>query len=152
MKECKRCNKIKELTEFYRRLDKEARCKECVSELRRQKYSEKKEAVLLAVKKYRSENPEKIRDTKLRQAYGVGTDYFEAKLLEQGGVCAGCRRNRKSVWRGKEVNMPLDHDHETKKPRGVLCIKCNRGLGLLEENIETLENLVRYINKYKKLG
>lgn len=152
MKECKRCNKIKSLNNFYLRLDKESRCKECVSELRRHEYSEKKETKLKAVQNYRNSNPEKIRDTKLRQAYGVGVDYFNTKLLEQGGVCAGCKRNVKTVWRGKEVRMALDHDHLTDSPRGVLCIKCNRALGLLEEKKETFFNLVDYIDKYKKSG
>jgi hypothetical protein len=150
MNVCKRCDKIKSRDNFYKSLDKEARCKECVSEIRREKYSENKEVILSRVRKYRTENPEKIRDTKLRQAYGVGTEYFNAKLLEQGGVCAGCKRHVKTVWRGKEVNMPLDHNHTTKAPRGVLCNKCNRALGLLEENIQTLQNLADYINKYKK--
>ena len=84
MNECKRCGKAKSLDAFYKRLDKEARCKECVSELRRSEYKEKKEFKLKAAKKYRDENPEKIRDTKLKQAYGVGIDYFNAKLEEQG--------------------------------------------------------------------
>jgi hypothetical protein len=152
MNECKRCGKAKSLDAFYKRLDKEARCKECVSELRRSEYKEKKEFKLKAAKKYRDENPEKIRDTKLKQAYGVGIDYFNAKLEEQGGVCAGCKRNIKTIWRGKHVAMALDHNHDTKQVRGVLCIKCNRALGLLEENEKTFLNLIDYINKYKKLG
>jgi hypothetical protein len=85
MNACKRCGKIKSQNNFYKRLDKEARCKECVSEIRRQEYKEKKEFKLKTVQKYRDENPEKIRDTKLKQAYGVGIDYFNAKLEEQGG-------------------------------------------------------------------
>jgi hypothetical protein len=113
---------------------------------------EKKEFKLKAVQKYRNENPEKIRDIKLRQAYGVGIDYFNAKLKEQGGVCAGCKRDVKTIWRGKQVAMALDHNHETKQVRGVLCIKCNRALGLLEENEQSFLNLIDYINKYKKLG
>lgn len=149
MKECKRCGKFKSISEFYAPTH-ECRCKECVKEIRKQHYNENKEVIKTRVKKYRTENPEKIRDTKLKQAYGVGTEYFNAKLKEQGGVCAGCGRNRKSLWRGKEVEMALDHDHSTNKPRGVLCIKCNRALGLLEENIQTMQNLIEYINKYKK--
>lgn len=150
MKECKYCSKIKSLDNFYKYLDKEARCKECVSDLRRQEYQIKKDLKLKAVQNYRKANPEKIRDTKLRQAYGVGLDYFNTKLTEQGGVCAGCKRNVKTIWRGKAVAMALDHNHETKAVRGVLCLKCNRGLGLLEENEQTFLNLINYMNKYKK--
>lgn len=152
MKECKRCGRTKSLDSFYKRLDKEARCKECVSEIRKAAYPEMRDKRIAYTKKYRDENPEKIRDTKLRQAYGVGVEYFEAKLKEQGGVCAGCKENVKVIWRGKEVRMALDHHHATGAPRGVLCIRCNRGLGLLQENPEVMINLIEYINKYKKAG
>jgi len=148
-KKCKSCDKLKPLTDFYN-IKKEQRCKLCVKEVRKQHYNKNKEVIIARVAEYRKHNPEKIRDTKLKQAYGVGTDYFKAKLKEQSNVCAGCGQNRKVRWRDKEVEMALDHDHLTKDPRGVLCIKCNRGLGLLEENIQTMLNLIDYLNKYKK--
>jgi murein L,D-transpeptidase YafK len=150
MKECKRCGKTKALSEFYKALHKEARCRKCVSEMRKQTYLRDREKTLKRVAKYRNEYPEKIRDTKLKQAYGVGINYFNAKLKEQGGVCGGCRRSVKNIWRGQEVNMALDHDHKTNKPRGVLCMKCNRALGLLEENQEFILSLLEYIRKYQK--
>lgn len=151
MKQCSKCYEVKPLSSFYPQ-GKEAKCRPCVSEIRRETYRRHRNVVLLRVAKYRKENPEKIRDTKLRQAYGVGSDYFDAKLKEQGGVCAVCRRNVKSIWRGKETHMALDHDHTTKEPRGVLCIKCNRALGLLEDNHQSIINLADYIRKYKKVG
>jgi hypothetical protein len=146
-KKCTKCGTIKEATDFYA---KETRCKACVNEIRRAKYAENPEKFIARVSKFRTENPEKIRDTKLKQAYGVGIEYFDAKLKEQGNVCAGCGRNVKSVWRGKVVQMALDHCHKTGEPRGVLCIKCNRALGLLEESVETMKRLVDYVNKYQK--
>lgn len=144
MKKCTRCGKE---ASFY---TGETRCKICVNELRREKYKANPSKYIAQVAKFRNENPEKIRDTKLKQAYGVGIDYFNAKLKEQGGVCAGCGLNRRIIWRGKETEMALDHNHSTKDPRGVLCIKCNRAYGLLEENIQTMLNLIEYTKKYKK--
>lgn len=152
MKMCISCDTNKPLTEFYTDFTREVRCKSCVSILRRDSYKKNKEVVIKRVKEYRNKNPEKIRDTKLKQAYGVGVDYFNEKLKEQDGVCAGCKRNVKIIWRGKVVRMALDHDHNTGNPRGVLCIKCNRALGLLEENENIFYNLLEYINKYKKVG
>jgi hypothetical protein len=150
-KKCTGCGKFESLDKFYTSA-KESRCKECVKKKRKQYYDENKEVVKARVTSYRNRNPEKIRDTKLKQAYGVGSAYFDAKLKEQGGVCAGCGQNRKVLWRGKEVAMALDHDHGTKNPRGVLCIKCNRAFGLLEENVQTMLNLIKYTNKYQKVG
>lgn len=151
-KVCKRCGVEKNLlTCFYSNLlHKEARCKSCVSEIRAARYKTSPIEQREKKAQYRAANPEKIRDTKLRQAYGVGIIYYDAKLKEQGGVCASCGRCRKDTWRGKLVAMPLDHNHLTKQPRGVLCSKCNRALGLVEENIDILLGLIEYIKKYQK--
>lgn len=149
MKKCNRCNVFRHMDMFYPYLNKENRCKICVSELRKEDYKKKQARVVARVSKYRKENPEKIRDTKLKQAYGVGIDYYDAKLKEQNGVCGACKKNARNMWRGKLVRMALDHDHKTGKPRGILCIKCNRALGLLEENPTTINNLIDYIKKYQ---
>ena len=150
-KKCNRCGIFRPMTQFYARLDKENRCKPCVGELRKAVYNINRDEIIKRVQKYRKDSPEKIRDTKLKQAYGVGLEYFEAKLKEQGCVCACCNKNVETVWRGKKVAMALDHDHETLQPRGILCIKCNRAFGLLEENIEYMQSLIDYKKKYQKL-
>ncbi len=64
--------------------------------------------------------------------------------LLQEGKCKGC---------DKESNRTLnvDHDHETGKIRGLLCGNCNRGIGLLGDNIETLQNLIKYLEESKMI-
>lgn len=67
-----------------------------------------------------------MRKRALNKFYGITEDDYEDMMVVQGGVCALCggvnRTNRLSV----------DHDHETGKVRGLLCIACNRGLGHIE--------------------
>jgi hypothetical protein len=41
--------------------------------------------------------------------------------------------------------MCIDHDHTTLKVRGILCNKCNFGIGQLNDNIERLENAITYL-------
>ncbi len=43
----------------------------------------------------------------------------------------------------------LDHDHETGAIRGFLCGNCNRALGLLFDNPETIQKLKEYIERFK---
>ena len=45
--------------------------------------------------------------------------------------------------------MHIDHDHETGAYRGVLCANCNKALGLVNDNIETLQGLVAYLAYFK---
>ena len=59
----------------------------------------------------------------------------------QGGTCAICHGVNES---GRHLG--IDHDHTTKKVRGLLCTKCNIGLGhlatsaVLQEAINYLEH------------
>ena len=41
----------------------------------------------------------------------------------------------------------LDHDHTTKKFRGWLCNKCNRGLGYLGDTVSAIRLAVRYLER-----
>jgi hypothetical protein len=41
----------------------------------------------------------------------------------------------------------IDHNHKTGQVRGVLCAECNRALGLLQDNPDTIQGLLNYLNK-----
>ena len=43
--------------------------------------------------------------------------------------------------------LVLDHDHDTGKIRGALCGRCNKGLGLLGDNLASLRLAVEYLEK-----
>ncbi len=109
---CNNCSEKKPLTAFYyKNLHKEGRCKPCVSILRKSSYLRDREKVIMRVTKYRSENPEKIKDTKLKQDRGIDLKWFNQKLHEQNSVCAVCKKPETMIWRGKNVALSVDHDH-----------------------------------------
>jgi len=39
----------------------------------------------------------------------------------------------------------LDHDHSSKRVRGVLCANCNLAIGLFSENVGIISNAINYI-------
>jgi len=61
-------------------------------------------------------------------------------VQEQNGLCAIC-----CVAPATHV----DHCHETKKIRGVLCNNCNVGLGFFKDNVSSLQNAIKYLAKYE---
>lgn len=63
-------------------------------------------------------------------------------LAAQGGVCAICERTCPGPHR---KNWAADHDHETGLLRGLLCTKCNMGLGAFADSISMLAKAARYL-------
>lgn len=45
------------------------------------------------------------------------------------------------------MNLNVDHCHKSGKVRGILCANCNKGLGMLNDDINTLHNLIKYLSK-----
>lgn len=71
-----------------------------------------------------------IRAKHLRSAYGMTVEDRDEMLARQGGKCAICRSSEPRSKRGWHT----DHDHETGAVRGVLCLRCNVRLGMVEKD------------------
>lgn len=63
-------------------------------------------------------------------------------LAAQSDRCACCDSAEPGA-RGWQV----DHDHDTKAIRGICCGKCNRGLGLLGDNLVGVERAASYLRR-----
>jgi hypothetical protein len=124
-------------------------------------YQEHKEARKLANKKCSEKiknNPElylkallKYRAYKLKIKFGVTLDDYNKMFEAQNGVCAICGKPETSVdWRTKNIKyLAVDHDHQTGKVRGLLCSKCDRGIGYFDEERDLFYKVINYLNKYK---
>lgn len=101
-------------------------------------------------KRYRWENGIKIALTKkkhwLFHKYKITLEQYHELEISQNGVCAIC--HKKETRKGY-TNLVVDHDHETSKVRGLLCDKCNRGLGYFDENIDFLVSAIEYLKSTK---
>lgn len=51
---------------------------------------------------------------------------------------------------GREGLVVFDHDHKTGKFRGWICFKCNNALGMVNDSVEILEALIKYVRKNSK--
>jgi hypothetical protein len=50
---------------------------------------------------------------------------------------------------GRYGKPNIDHNHETKRPRGLLCTTCNKLLGYAYDSVDILQAAVRYLRKYQ---
>lgn len=79
-----------------------------------------------------------------KKLYGISIEKYNETFNAQGGKCAICKRPQSEF----KLKLSVDHDHNFNENRGLLCHKCNRGLGLFNDNIELLESAIAYKNKY----
>lgn len=82
----------------------------------------------------------------LKHKYGMTLSGYEHLLASQHYRCAICRGRNKS---GRLLSV--DHDHDSKKVRGLLCYKCNSALGFLGENTTVLARAITYLEENKWL-
>lgn len=90
-------------------------------------------------------------DGQLRKKYGddFGVATFNSMLGAQNGLCAICQQ--KEMARGRKGGIKLlavDHDHQTKQVRGLLCQACNRMLGYARDDRGILTAAIAYLDKY----
>jgi nitrate/TMAO reductase-like tetraheme cytochrome c subunit len=76
--------------------------------------------------------------------YGITKEILNQILLEQNNKCYICNTEFT-----ESVKLNIDHCHTTMKVRGLLCINCNLGVGHFKDNIELLDNAIKYIIKSK---
>lgn len=86
-----------------------------------------------------------MTDGYLRKTYDIGYDDFHRMFEDQNGVCKICGSKGFALVRNQKVLLVVDHCHTTGTVRGLLCHNCNRALGLMQDNTETLKSAVRYL-------
>ena len=96
----------------------------------------------------RAANPDYFKDKDLKKLYGVTLDWYKEQYAKQGGVCAICSKPETTVIHGKQVSLAVDHCHDTGKVRGLLCVPCNRGIGMLKHNRDLLQKAIAYLETY----
>lgn len=85
------------------------------------------------------------RDINIYREYGIDEDIFIEISKQQNDICAICKNMPKN-GRGN-FKLQIDHCHNSKKVRGLLCPECNLGIGLMQDSVEILKNSINYLNK-----
>lgn len=95
------------------------------------------------IRQWNEANPHKVKGRYLKKHYGIGLADYTAMLEKQDNRCAICGNHHD----GNRA-LAVDHCHETKRVRGLLCTNCNRGLGHYRDDPVLLENAARYLRHH----
>jgi hypothetical protein len=87
-----------------------------------------------------------------RRELNVTRQMIEDIFDRQGGKCAICTKDISiEIGAPAKIHAHVDHDETTSKIRGLLCGNCNRGIGCLKHDTNTLQNAIRYLNKHSNV-
>lgn len=145
---CTLCKIEKDISEFRIRTRAIPRprswCMECeAATSRATRQAKPKHERKLATRKWEAANPEKVRLQSIRRgirSIGLGhlIDRLVPRILSER-QCECC---------GKEVDrLRVDHCHTTGKFRGLICDKCNLGIGHFADNPSLLRAAADYLER-----
>jgi hypothetical protein len=150
---------------FARRIDAEAaysghlleaypRCSKCGELVPRYRVSKFRSSLCKscsykAARAWKAENPKawerSARRSHLKKQYGITPEDFDRLLQSQGGKCAICHETNLRDVRGFRPHV--DHSHKTGRVRGILCGRCNKGLGALKDDVEIVRRALSYLER-----
>ena len=85
------------------------------------------------------------QDRNRYRAYGVHSlQQLDEMKARAGGRCEICGIHEKDAPKGV---LHCDHDHETRQPRGMLCMHCNQGLGHFRDDVAVLNRASEYLSR-----
>lgn len=136
-KQCKICKEVKPRSEFYTNGKRRPgatltpirpECKTC--------------NIQVNLAKDRADKS-RARRRGLKYEYGMTVAEYDLLLQQQGGVCAICRRAPDD----SKKRFAVDHCHKSGKIRGILCTRCNQGIGYFKDNPLLLRLAATYLEK-----
>ena len=84
------------------------------------------------------------KNATLKHFYGLSLVKYNAMVKQQGGCCAICRTDKFGGYGCWDV----DHCHDTGVVRGLLCHRCNMGLGQFKHDVQILRVAADYLQKF----
>lgn len=90
---------------------------------------------------YRKRTKEQAKHRDVEWRYGLPREEYKAAMERQGGKCAICKKSRTSTKR----SLHVDHCHQTGAFRGLLCSRCNSGIGQFGDDPKMLARAIAYL-------
>jgi hypothetical protein len=146
--ECKKCNTWKLLEEYPKNKNSAlgifSYCSECSNKLGREHHKKNRAKGTEGWEKHRKD----YRNRYYKNTYGITLAQFEEIFEAQDYKCAICFCPLDID--GESSKAHLDHNHTTGKIRQILCVRCNKGIGYLQEDTDIMQSAIDYINLHKE--
>jgi hypothetical protein len=108
----------------------------------RDRYHNNRETRLANNQRWCEENKEYANASRRQRLYGLTADQYQSLVTAHDNQCAIC-----SAAAPESKSLDIDHNHQTSKVRGLLCRRCNVGIGIFEDNPELLKQAIQYLER-----
>lgn len=105
-----------------------------------------KEVISTKNNEYYIKHPEIKRKATLRK-HKLTPEQYRKMVNSQNNVCSICGKAETLRRYGSVQNLVVDHCHKTNMNRGLLCHKCNIGLGVFDDNIDVMASAISYLKQ-----
>lgn len=128
---CTKCRQEKTLEQFHKnkhgKFGRHSWCKQCFNAYH--------------PKHLNPVDPELHRERNLKNRYNLTPVQVDEMYQLQKGLCQICGNELSNKYR-------IDHDHETGKPRGLLCHRCNLLIAGIDDR-NFFEKALDYLKRHK---
>lgn len=104
------------------------------------------EIIKASRRKHYEKNKEEVnkrsKNRRHKKEKGITLEEYNRIMSLHNGVCDICGTTEPG---GLHKKFNLDHCHSTGMLRGVLCMRCNTGIGKFSDRIDLLEAAIRYL-------
>ena len=132
IKRCNGCDSVKPIQDFWK---SQSLCIGCTKERQKNRWD--------------SRTPKKRLEQHLKYKYSLTINELNEALEKQNGGCAICEEVLPDllVYNNRRRGYAIDHNHETGKFRGILCLACNSMLGMARDSQLLLEKASAYLKE-----
>ena len=161
IKKCNKCGEEKMAHPDFFRIAKNkngswrpgAVCRKCESAYTVQRCKDvqqhKKPHVRAYKKEWNINNKDRIANAVYKRNFGITLDDVNAMADRQDQKCAICKTP--IVWENKHSHN-VDHRHGDGLVRGILCSKCNRGIGYFNDDPALFQSAITYLKSFNKVS
>ena len=123
-------------------------------EYHRQWNEKNKDRIKQQKKEYYQQTKKERTDTDIKYKYGISLEQYNTMRKDQNYSCVCCGITEIELEElypnSQHKKLFIDHCHESKKVRALLCGRCNTFIGYIEKRADLLDIVLKYINEHKQ--